>query len=244
MYRQCLALCAMLVLLSCAALAQNGALGYPDSFQVNYVPNLQGSDAVINLVNGGSHVPAGNLFIGTGYLCANIYVFGGDIGSAIDPQGEQLQACCTCAITRNGSASVRASQLTQNLATRAVLGSTTIKIVWTGPVGGPNSGVCDARRLPGDVDPLYGRPPAPANYGGFATGGRAWATKWHAAIPASNGRPGTPAFGTETEFSNVPLSPQERDILASNCAFIWGNLSGFGRCPGCPQGGTQGAVRR
>jgi hypothetical protein len=238
-------LCAMLVVLCFTASGQVvGApapepfLGYVDSYQLNLTQNLNTADAAINLSNAGAHTPAGNFAIRTGYLCANIYVFGGF--NDVDPQGEQLQACCSCPISRNGSASVRARELTRNLLTPVTLHAATLKIVWTVPAGGPNSTSCNAAALP-TTNLLAGAPPAPANYGGFATGGRAWATHWHALgtpeIPL-------PAFGTETQFTNVPLSPAERDVLNNLCGFIQGNGSGFGICPGCPTRGAQGPGRR
>ena len=107
------------------------------------------------------------------------------------------------------------------------LTAASIKIVWTTPPGGVNSSSCNPAGLPaGNV--LAGLAGGqPTNNGGFATGGRAWATHWHTV-------PGIPAFGTETKFTNVPLTVSERNVLNENCAFIIGNGSGAGRCGRIP----------
>ena len=113
MYKRLLALSAMLLLSSFTGFAQVAATapawGYTDTYQLNVLQNLTTADAVINLTNAGFYTPLGNIFTNTGYMCANIYVFGGVAPN--DPQGEQLAACCSCAISRNGVASVRGRQL-------------------------------------------------------------------------------------------------------------------------------------
>jgi hypothetical protein len=266
MYRRLLAALAMLAMFSLTAFAQVGVapapfLGYQDTYQINVTQNLLTADAIVNIVNAGAHTPTGSFFPGTGYICANVYVFGhqGSPFGTGDPQGEQLQACCACPISRNGSVSLRARELAGNPGTPilATWNAATIKIVFTGPLQGPNlspaqvNNAClfpnspvlptSAPILPG-TNLLYGVPPAPANFGGFATGGRAWATHWHAF-----GTPTVPvnAFGTETAFEKVPLSAAERDVLNQNCQFVRGNGSGFGQCPGCPwYGGARAPERR
>jgi hypothetical protein len=231
MYKRLLALSAMLLLSSFTGFTQviatAPAWGYTDTYQLNVLQNLTTADAVINLTNAGFYTPLGNIFTNTGYMCANIYVFGGVAPN--DPQGEQLAACCSCAISRNGVASVRGRQLVSNPLTNVTLTAASIKIIWTTPPGGVNSSSCNPAGLPA------GNVLAAAQNGGFATGGRAWATHWHTV-------PGIPAFGTETKFTNVPLSFAERNVLNENCAFIIGNGSGAGRCAGCPTGGAQGGT--
>jgi hypothetical protein len=229
----------IVVSLSFAAFAQRPAvapaLGYEDTYQLNVLQNLTTANGVVNMTNAGFHQSAGAVAINTGFLCANIYVFGG-IGP-VDDSGEQMQACCTCPISRNGTRSVQARQLTSNLLTPVTLRSAAVKIVWTVPPGGPSSPLsCNASLLPA-ANLLATAPPAPANYGGYASGGRAWATHWHN-IPSNPA-----AFGTETEFTTVPLSLAERNLLANTCGFIQANGSGFGVCAGCPTGGAQGAGR-
>jgi hypothetical protein len=236
MYKRLLALSAMLLLSSFTVFAQVPATlpawGYTDSYQLNVLQNLTTADAVINLTNAGFYTPLGNVFTNTGYMCANIYVFGGVAPN--DPQGEQLAACCTCAISRNGVASVRGRQLVANPLTNVTLTAASIKIVWTTPPGGVNSpGSCNPAGLPAtNVRAVLDANGQPTNNGGFATGGRAWATHWHT-VPSP--------FGSETKFTEVPLTQAERNVLNENCAFIIGNGSGAGRCAGCPTGGAQGA---
>jgi len=231
----------MLFAASLTAFAQAPAaapfLGWEDTFQVDVSQNLTTADGIINLVNSGAHATAGNA-IRTGYLCANIYVFAGFFDN--DPQGEQLQACCSCPISRNGSANVRARDLIRNPAFNnpIPLSAATIKIVWTVPLGGPGSATtCNARALPGG-NVLGSVPPAPANFGGFATGGKAWITHWHARSSPTDPLPA--AFGTETKFDPAPLSPNERDLLNNLCGFINDAASGAGICPGCPGRGPAG----
>ena len=104
MNKRLLASSAMLVLFGCSMFAQTPApapgWGYTDTYQLDVLQNLTTADAVINLSNAGFYTPVGSIFPNTGYLCANIYVFGGV--APADPSGEQLAACCSCAISRNG----------------------------------------------------------------------------------------------------------------------------------------------
>jgi len=239
MNKRWLACFAMLVLFGCSTFAQvpatGPAWGYTDTFQLDTLQNLTTADAVINLTNAGFYTPLGNVFTNTGYMCANIYVFGGVAPN--DPSGEQLAACCSCAISRNGVRSLRARQLVSNPLTNVTLTAASVKVVWTTPAGGVNqiNGApppCNPAGLPG-ANTLAGlNAGLPTNNGGFATGGRAWATHWHTIT-------GIPAFGTETRFADVPLTNAERNVLNDNCAFIIGNGSGAGQCAGCPTGGAQ-----
>jgi len=241
MSKRLLACFAMLVLFGCSTFAQvpatGPAWGYTDTYQLDVLQNLQTADAVVNLSNAGFYTPLGSLFVNTGYICANIYVFGGP--AATDPSGEQLAACCTCAISRNGVRSVRASQLISNTLTNVKLTAASVKIVWTTPPGGvtaAGAGSCNAAGLPtGNTLAGLTGGGQPTNNGGFATGGRAWATHWHVIA-------GVPPFGTETKFTNVPLTAAERNVLNENCAFIIGNGSSQGICGGCPGNGAQGAA--
>jgi len=211
-------------------------LGYQDTYQIDVFPNLSTADGIINLANSGSNAQATNA-TRTGYLCANIYVFAGFFAN--DPQGEQMQACCSCAISRNGSANVRARDLIRNPAFNnpTALSAATVKIVWTAPVGGANSTTCPTRALP---DYRAAIPSGPD--GGLATGGRAWAVKWHSRTGPTDPLPA--AFGTETPFSPAPLSINERNVLNNLCGFIIDAASGAGICPGCPNGGPAGPSSR
>jgi len=238
MNKRWLAPFAMLVLFGCSTFAQVPATapawGYTDTYQLDVLQNLTTADAVINLSNAGFYTPLGNIFKDTGYICANIYIFGGVAPN--DPSGEQLAACCTCPISRNGARSVRARQLVANPLTNVTLTAASVKIIWTTPPAGVAQNPatsCNAAGLP-TTNVLAGLNGAgqATNNGGFATGGRAWATHWHVIS-------GIPAFGTETRFTDVPLSAAERNVLNENCAFIVGNGSGAGICAGCPTGGAQ-----
>src|SRR5262245_22097356 len=228
MYFRLLTLCTMLILVPIAALAQPAPapfVGYLDTYQVDYFPNTTDNDGVLNLVNTGAYTPA-NFNIGTGFLCANIYLFGTTTGSTFDRDLEQMQACCTCPISRNGSRSIRARQLLSNTISNPPFPSTTVKVVWTRPANdNPNN--CSATALPAGnplaaPGPIGGGDPPAA--GGFATGGRAWLTKWHAGIPATAPVPpglATPPFGTETEASKPLLTNNERNLLGGLCNLIW-----------------------
>jgi len=234
MNKRLLACCAMLVLFGCSTFAQVPATapawGYTDTLQLDVMQNLTTSDAVINLTNAGFFTAPGQLFPNHGYLCANIYVFGGVAPN--DPSGEQLAACCSCAISRNGVRSVRARQLVSNPLTNVTLTAASVKIVWTLPSGGEaSSTTCNPAGLP-TGNTLALTPQGVQVPNGFATGGRAWATHWHIIS-------GIPPFGTETKFANVPLSAAERNVLNENCASIIGNGSGAGQCAGCPGNGAQ-----
>src|SRR3954451_8532643 len=139
MYRRLLARCAMLILTSFAAYADSGSVGtptpapfwgYQDTYQLNVVQNLTTNDAVINLANAGAYaLPP----INTGYLCANIYVFGTNVGNTFDLQYEQMAACCACPISRNGSINLGARELVSNPFPTGPINAATIKIVWTRP---------------------------------------------------------------------------------------------------------------
>jgi len=229
---------AMLFGLSLTAFAQGPGpgeapfLGYPDSFQINVVQNLQTADSIINLTQGGAHATVAAPK--SGYMCANLYVFSGYFDA--DPQGEQMQACCSCPISRNGSANIRARDLIRNPAFNNPIALTgaTVKIVWTTPTngGGPYSSggaICNPVTLP--TAGVAGVLPAAIVPGSYATSGRAWATHWHARTSPTDPLPA--AFGTETRFESVALSQAERNVLSTACGFIVDFASGAGICPGC-----------
>lgn len=253
MNRLWLAFCAMLVIVPFAAFAQNnngGAApapfwGFQDTYQVTYFPNMITNDGVLNLVNSGAYTPP-TTAINTGYLCANLYVFGSTTTSiGFDPSFEEMAACCTCPISRNGSRSVRAQQLLSNPLKTGAYPAVTVKVVWTRPAN-DNPANCAATVLPTANTlaqaPATVGPVAPE--GGFATGGRCWSTAWHAPLPAPPNGIVTPPFGTGTQCLNAPLSANETSMLSNLCSIIWFSLgSGQGRCPVCPTGGTQGGSR-
>jgi hypothetical protein len=182
------------------------ALGYEDSYQVNYVSNLP-TGTFVNFTNAGVHgglSPAGD-------ICINVYTY--------DPD-EQPRNCCSCRLTPNATKSLTGADLVGNpLFPGTPTPSLVIKIVATLPTGAatataPNTG-CNAANVPG----------ANGAAGGFASGARAWATHWHVSpFP----------FGTETEFSRAPLSGNELSKLTSVCSFIQTFGSTHGVCPSCP----------
>jgi len=240
MYRRLLALCAMLILTSFAAYADSGSVGtptpapfwgYQDTYQLDVVQNLTTNDAVINLANAGAYaLPA----INTGYLCANIYVFGTNVGNTVDLDYEQMAACCACPISRNGSRNIRARELVSNPFPTGPINAATIKIVWTRPATDTAAGCFGPQNSPLPLPTGNVIAPLPGPGVGFATGGRAWATHWHVGLPS------TPAFGTETQFTSAPLSAAEASLLSNSCTAIWTQFgSGLGRCPAqCGRGGA------
>ena len=243
MYTRWLALCATLFLASFAAFADVGGpaappfLGFEDTYQVTYFSATNTNNGVLNLFNAGAYTQP-NPNINQGWICANIYVFASN--SPNDPNREQMASCCTCPITRNGSRNVFASELLSNSLLPGPFTSATVKVVWTKPAN-DSPGNCTATALPttNAVAPPVG-PVDPAE--GFATGGRCSATRWHA---AQNGAPPLPAFGSETECMNAPLSGNERNLLSGLCNIIWFSLgSGAGQCARCPGNGSQGAIRK
>ena len=230
MFQRFLALSAALVLVSVASAQEPAvfpALGYEDTFQINYTANLNLADSVINLKNAGYHKQT---LGGHGFLCANVYVF--------DP-AEELISCCSCPLSANSlkSLSVR-DDLISNTLTPGVPTSVDVKIVWTTPPGGTEKQDCDASMSP-VIDPLIGGgtlalavPEVGAvKANAYASGGRAWMTHIHVGP-----NPGLLSM-TETRFANVPLSRNEEALLQTFCGFIQANGSGFGICKACRFGG-------
>src|SRR4051794_39649417 len=125
------------------------ALGYTDSYQVNYVSNLP-TGTFVNFTNAGVHgglTPAGD-------ICVNVYTW--------DPD-EQPRNCCSCRLTPNATKSLTGADLTGNpLFPGAATPSLVVKIVATLPT----TAGCNAAAVP------TGNGVA----GGFASGARAWAT--------------------------------------------------------------------
>jgi hypothetical protein len=197
------------------------AFGYKDSYQINVTGNVLFADSIVNITNAGNH-PGGH-----GYICANVYVF--------DPD-EQMISCCTCPVSRNGVKSLSAQgDLVWNTLTGIVPSSITIKLVATVPPGGPIAPqTCDPTVLPAsNVFPPLPTSPGPlGTNGGFAAGMRAWATHIHSVSSLS----GPIQFGTETEFSQVPLNRMELVTLAQFCSLIGGNGSSAGVCRTCQPG--------
>ena len=238
MLKRPLALSAFALLLFRVASAQEPAilpaLGYEDTYQINAIGNLQAGDSYVNIVNAGFHMtnPGSH-----GYVCANVYVF---------DQAEEMISCCVCPVSRNGLKTLSArSDLISNTLTPGVPPAIVVKLVFTTPPlpGGENDpSSCNPSNLtllfpPGGLGG-NGSPGYPYVPGAYATGNRAWATNLHAA-------PTTPVswLMTETRFEEVPLQENERALLATYCAFIQSNGSGFGICKSC-KAGYQGATSK
>jgi hypothetical protein len=225
--RLAVALAAAFVALAQVAIAQEPATapawGYEDTYQINVAGNLGTADSLINISNAGLHRTSPLALRFQGYICANVYVFDVD---------EQMIACCTCPISANGTQSFSARRdLVSNPLTPAASTSVTIKLVANVPLGGPTApGSCNAAALP-TTNLLAAIPPTAANFGGFASGMRAWGTHVHTQTAPS------PVFtyGTETPFEQVGLSANEAAILNTYCGFIQQNGSNHGICGNCAQ---------
>jgi hypothetical protein len=216
MYLRILAALAIFVF-SCVAFAQEpavgGAYGYEDSYQINYIPHTDatGASGFVNIVNSGFHSSAADT---EGWVCTNVYVWKHD---------EEPVSCCTCPTTQNEVRHLTVADLVSNqLLNEPTPPSIVVKLVTTRPptAGDPRS--CNAANLPTD-----GPAPGPlGTNGGFASGIRAWGLRVHLG----------PVCGTETEFSQVPLGPYERDKLNAICRFAQQFGSKRGICGSCSAG--------
>jgi len=128
-----------------------------------------------------------------------------------DP-AEELISCCACSVTPNGLQSLSVlKSLISNPLTPAIPSSVVIKVI--GSTGGP----CN----PNGSTTI------------FAHGLLAWGTTLH-----QNTSTTAASYSvTETAFSQASLSLQEVNHIASTCAFIQADGSGFGICKGCSAGG-------
>ena len=183
-----------------------------DPYQLNYFPNLNIGDSVINITNTGARgagLQSGTSASVSGALCVNVYAFSPD---------EQLVACCSCPVTPNGLVSLSVkNDLTSNTLTPAVPTSVVVKLVATVPVGG--SCVNSASAI---------------SQAGLAPGLVAWGTKLHSGIAGA-------VYGTETAFVGGTLSAGELNRLSQGCSFIGAMGSGFGICRSCRLGGLGAA---
>jgi len=193
----------------------NATLIVGDAALLNYFPNLNLADSVINITNVGAlgaSIRSGTSASITGALCANVYAFSPD---------EQLISCCSCPVTPNGLVSLSVvNDLISNTLTPARPNSIVVKLVPTVPVGGSCSGSA-----------------ANVATATVASGLLAWGTKVH----VLNAPPAGPLGLTEVPFQNGILSTGDINRLGAVCGFIVGNGSGFGVCNSCRLGGLGAA---
>jgi hypothetical protein len=135
-------------MLSAQEAAQPPALGYKDSYQLDYLDILGN----INLTNGGAHAnlqspPASS------DICVHAYVFQPITGSPDGPLGATLASCCSCRVPANA---VKTIPL-------VLSGPVVVKLVSTLP-----------SRLATPCDPTVAPLPGLGTPGGYAAGMRAW----------------------------------------------------------------------
>ena len=199
----------------------DGIAAPTDSYQINYIPNLNIGDGIINITNsGGLGADAFGPFAGTtGRICVNVYAFSPD---------EQEISCCHCLVTPNALVHLSAkTDLIQNTLTGVVPNSIVVKLLATIPFGpsnpnGTNAGAftasgCNAANQWGPES--------------LAPGMVAWATRLHA-LPTSPVTYGVTEGGFSKHRSQGELSK-----LTTLCRFIAGNGSGAGICKTCTLGG-------
>lgn len=157
MFQRLVLTVAVVLVMSSVAFAQATAvppaLGYAESFQINYVSNMQAGGTYVNLVNAGSHGGGPE-----GTICVNVYTY--------DPD-EQPRNCCTCPVTPNAVRSLSAADLSIPLFPGPPPTSVTVKLLATRP---PTGAGCNASVAPTG---------APGSPGSYAAGMRAWATHVH-----------------------------------------------------------------
>jgi hypothetical protein len=182
------------------------ALGYTDSYQIDYAPSLATGTSV-NLTNAGVYDNGSG---GGGDICVNVYTWQPD---------EQPRNCCSCRVSPNAVWHLTGADLLNSAfgPPSPTFTNISIKLVATRPPAG------------GDCTNSAGTMPSGNGVaGGFASGMRAWSTKVHSA--------GSTTFYTETKFSDAPLSFGEETKLVNTCAFFVRFGTGAGRCASCTIG--------
>jgi hypothetical protein len=139
-------------------------------------------------------------------ICANVYAF---------DQTEAMISCCSCLVTPDETIGLSfASDVLSNSLTPATPASVTVKLVATAV---PSGGSCAQSAAGPSAQTL-------------ANGMLAWGTTPHFVNQAFGQ---TTFFEGETPFLPATLSTAEVSSLASRCALIYGNGSGYGICQGC-----------
>ena len=159
--------------------------------------NSNTADASITILDPGVNVPSS--------ICANVYV--------LNPS-EELEACCSVALTPDEIVQGQLSLLVKNLLNNNGLVNGVVKIISSRPVAGPvpcPSGSATITAVP-DL--------------------RAWITRVDSTNPFASQRGPAGVTGvTTTAFAQAPLSTSEQTTLVNTCHFIYLYGSQFGQCP-------------
>ena len=131
--------------------------GPADTFQINFMANLNIGDSVINISNAGTQ----NGYHPDGNLCVGVYVF--------DPD-EEMAACCSCMVTPNALMSLSGrSDLIANTLTGVIPTSITVKLLATLPVAGRCNAAYTTPTLAAGMrawgTTLHALPTSPVTYG-------------------------------------------------------------------------------
>ena len=206
----------------------------PDSYQIDYLPNVQ-VDGVVDLSNAGAlgADPFGPRSGTTGRICANVYAFSPD---------EQEISCCSCLLTPNSLAHLTAADLISNTSNGTKPDSIVVKVLFTVPGATPTSPGTQA----GPFTSSTCNAAFPFALSNLAPGGVAWATKLHAfnTSPITYG-----STETQFKFNPIDLGTLSRNTvgeiakLTTLCQFIVGNQSGAGLCRSCTIGGLGGVKK-
>ena len=215
MYQRNVILAALVV--AAVAFAQN-PIQADSPFQVRYAVNLTtvgASASYVNVTNTGAN---GASVYGSGYgtasgnICVNVYAFDAN---------EEMLACCSCFVTPDETLglNVVSDIFAKPLTGAGVPATATIKLLATLDGTGGSGGASGCNNSAAAV--------------GTATtvaGLAAWGTTVHT-VPVTVA--GTGYAFTETAFTPSTLGAGELASLASRCAFIIGNGTGYGICKSC-----------
>ena len=227
-YIQILKMSVLANTLAIVVLAQNPTTA-DSPYQVHYFSNLAIGDSVVNITNTGANgagFAAGISATITGAICANFYVF---------DQAEEMVACCSCAVTPDGLASLSLQKdlISNPLFNKNNAAGVAVKVLGTAPNGNPVS--CNNSAF-------LGGNPAPVS------GLVLWGTNLHANPTAAAGTYQV----TETTFTPSQLSGYNGTMIAPSgeyarlqysCGIAGNQGGGGGICNSCKVGGL-GGVRQ